>query len=110
MAIALTLRLIRAGLRAPDGCFLIYPCLEIDKDLISPSFIHAVDDTILPSKLLTMFNNAYVPEDAEPARDPFLSPGRACDDLLKKLPPIRLILGDLDPLHDQSWEFMRRLV
>jgi len=107
---ALTLRLIRAGLRVPDGCFLIYPCLQIDEEFTSPSFLRSIDDNILPANLLKLFTNAYLPDYAQPLTDPFLSPLAADDELLKRLPPIRIAVGDRDPLHDQSWEFMRRLV
>ena len=96
-------------MRIPDGCFLIYPSLDVNLENCSPSFLHSVNDTILPFCILKIFVDAYVPEDCKPAEDPFLSPLVASDELLEKLPPIRAVVGTSDPLHDHTWVLIARL-
>ena len=54
---------------------------------------------------------AYI-EDEKDVRfveDPFVSPLTASDVLLEKLPPIRMTIASVDPLHDDSWRLLARL-
>lgn len=78
--------------------------------MYTPSYFLAIDDPMLPYNCLKLCVNAYVPEDYKPKEDPFLSPVFASDELLEKLPPFRIASGDQDPLHDDSWRFLHKLV
>jgi hormone-sensitive lipase len=111
LSLALSLRLIRAGLQPPYGCLLLYPALLIDSGAISPSSFASLDETVLPTSLLRLCAKAYIGEGEEfrPSEDPFISPLVASDELLEKLPPVRLVVGSKDPLHDDSWRFLARL-
>lgn len=55
---------------------------------------------------------SYVPEQegANPKIDPFISPIFASDELLKGLPTVRIMAGEKDPLHDECWRLLKRLV
>lgn len=39
-----------------------------------------------------------------------MSPGKANDDFLKNLPPIRIMVGESDCMKDQSFKFINRLI
>jgi len=110
LCLALSLRLIRAGYQPPDGCLLIYPCLSVDAMSSSPSYFKSVDDTILPTSLVKLVAEAYVGKEFKNMEDPFISPLVASDELLGRLPPIRMVSGVNDPLHDDCWRFLSRLI
>jgi len=42
--------------------------------------------------------------------DPILSPLLHTDEFLNLLPPIKMMVGDTDPLHDDCWRFLHRLI
>jgi len=107
---ALTLRLIKAGIPPPSGCFLIYPYLTISSSLTSPSLIRSLDDPFIPYELRKMHHKLYIPDNFKPLEDPFLSPLIASDEFLEKMPPIRIMFGTNDPVHDDIWRFVYRLL
>jgi len=106
---ALTLRLIRAGLKTPDGLVLLYPSLSMDINNFSPSYFLSLDDRLLPYSLMNLVIKAHTGEDIDGAKDPFVSPMLASDELLEKLPPVRIVSGSNDPLHDENWRLLARL-
>jgi len=107
---ALTLRLIKTGLRLPDGCFMIYPSFDLKADLSRPSLMKCLTNVLLPYGLLKLFVNCYVGDHGRIDEDPFISPLVACDELLEKLPPVRITVGTCDPIEDDTWRFMHRLI
>jgi len=110
LSLALSLRLIRAGLQPPHGCLLLYPALVIDSGATSPSSFASLDENILPTSLLRLCVKAYVGDgEFKTLEDPFISPLVASDELLEKLPPVRMVVGSKDPLHDDSFRFLARL-
>jgi len=109
LALALTLRTIKMGIQVPDGCMLSYPALNLYAKRFVPSYYLAIEDVILPYSLLKLCIKAYIPEEFCPMVDPFLSPIMASDEMLSKLPPVRIITGNIDPLHDDSWRLMHRM-
>jgi len=84
LAVALMLRLAKAGLPTPHGCLLMYPCLAVDGLSSSPSYLSSIEDPMLPTSLLKMVAKAYVGEEFDCKKDPFISPIAASDDLLQK--------------------------
>jgi len=109
LVLALTLRLIKCGLKPPSGCFLTYPALLLDDSNCSPSYYNSLEDPVLHYSILKLCLNAYVPKEYDPLTDPFVSPLVATDEFLAKLPPIRIVTGSEDPLHDDNWRFIYRL-
>jgi hormone-sensitive lipase len=105
----LALRTIREGIRVPDGCLMSYPALNLYPEKFVPTYFVAIDDVILPYNVLKLCLKAYIPEEFNPECDPFLSPIMASDELLSKMPPIRIISGTNDPLHDDIWKLLQRL-
>ena len=105
----MTLRCIRAGIKAPDGCLLIYPCLSVDAKSSSPSYLGSIGDHMLPTSLLKLVAYAYVPDGFKNMEDPFISPMVASDELLSKMPPVRIIAGSKDPLYDDNWRLIHKM-
>mmetsp|Transcript_12581 Transcript_12581/g.10793 ORF Transcript_12581/g.10793 Transcript_12581/m.10793 type:complete len:149 (+) Transcript_12581:1487-1933(+) len=100
---------MKYGVRVPDGLFLAYPALNLESKEFTPSYLLAINDQIIPYSLLKICLNAYIPKDTDPIADFLLSPLKAPDEFLKKLPPVRMIVGDMDPLHDDCWRFADKL-
>ena len=71
--------------------------------------LNVIDDKILPYHLvrycLEAYRNGYKEEE-----DPFLSPGLIKDEVLKYYPPCRIYIGSNDPLRDDSYYFLKRLM
>jgi len=101
--------LIQAGQKLPHGCFLTYPALFLDEKNCSPSHYNALDDPVIHYNILKLCLGSYVTKDFDALKDPFISPLVASEELLERLPPIRIVTGSEDPLHDDNWRFLYRL-
>jgi acetyl esterase/lipase len=108
LAVAVALKARAHGLRVADGICLAYPALYVNVAW-SPSRLLSFFDPLLPLSILDLCLRAYVPEGAHPHKDPFISPLVASPDALRALPPISLVAGALDPLLDDSVQFMHNL-
>ncbi len=94
----------------PDGLFMIYPSFDLKVDMSRPSVLRSLNNAILPFGLLKLFVSSYVGEEFKLSEDPYISPLMACDELLEKFPPSRIVVGTADPIEDDSWRFMSRLM
>lgn len=47
----------------------------------SPSLLLAIDDQMVPYSILRLCMQAYLPKEAKPSQDPFISPVYASDDV-----------------------------
>lgn len=80
---------IKTGKRIPDGLLLVYPgkflerddltlddslALNLDPKHFTPSYLLALDEPILNYTFLKLCVVSYIPEGADPEKDPFLSP------------------------------------
>eukprot|EP01016_Furgasonia_blochmanni_P048210 TRINITY_DN7152_c0_g1_i1.p2 TRINITY_DN7152_c0_g1~~TRINITY_DN7152_c0_g1_i1.p2 ORF type:complete len:171 (-),score=14.89 TRINITY_DN7152_c0_g1_i1:60-572(-) len=102
---------IKHGIRVPDGAFIMYPALALDTAGVTPSFLRSAEDTMLPYHLLKTIRNVYTPDPRmRNDIDPFLTPTVASDELLKEMPPVRMIMGTNDVLHDCALIFAHRLL
>jgi hormone-sensitive lipase len=108
LAIAVTLRIIKAGLKPPAGLLMVYPCLQLDLNYASPSSFQALDDPMLHISLLKLCISSYV-GDMNGLEDPFISPVLASDEILEKMPPVRIITGSEDPMQDDNWRLLAKL-
>ena len=103
------MRLIRAGLEPPHACLLFYPALLVDDNTSSPSTFASLDDTMVSPTLLKLCVKAYVGKEFKNLEDPFISPLAGSNELLEKLPAIRIVVGTKDPFHDDSWRLLAKL-
>jgi hormone-sensitive lipase len=109
LCMALTLMAIKRQVRIPDGVLLAYPALDLSTQKFTPSLLHAINDQILPYSLLKLCVAAYVPAGCDPEKDPFLSPMLCSEEFVNLLPPIKMVVGTEDSLHDGCWRFAQRL-
>jgi hormone-sensitive lipase len=82
--------------------------MRLTDEFYTPSYLLCLKDVILPYHLLKYcleaYRNKYEGDD-----DPFLNPIIAHDNILKHLPPVRIITGSADPLRDDAIRFLKRL-
>ncbi|CAD8072658.1 unnamed protein product [Paramecium sonneborni] len=107
---ALTIQAIKAGVRVPDGILLAYPALSLDMKIFTPSFLVSLDDSLLHHTVLKLCLNSYVQKEFNQTIDPMISPSIVSDEILKCFPKIRIVVGTYDPLHDESFRLLLRLV
>jgi acetyl esterase/lipase len=76
-----------------------------------------MDDPVLSAQFLKMCAFSYIKgnrEDHEPIGDPevdyFICPGLTPDSLLSEYPPTKLQMSGNDPLRDDQYKFMLRLL
>ncbi len=79
------------------------------KNYINPSYLNSINDILIPYHLLKFCIDSYRNE-YDNENDPFISPILMPDNVLKCLPPIRILVGSTDPLRDDSFLFLKRLV
>ncbi|OQR82080.1 hormone-sensitive lipase [Thraustotheca clavata] len=114
LAAALTVKCILEKVRIPNGIVLVYPALNMHLSPSPSRFLHQ-SDPILPRAILELALNSYYPSHGASAQykdnihDPKVSPGLADDTILAQFPPTSLMVGDLDPLLDDSIDFHTRL-
>lgn len=114
MGAALCIRCIQDGIALPSGNVFMFPALNLHLSPSPSRFIHQ-NDPVLPRGILELALTTYYPSHGHSNQykhnihDPCVSPGLAEDSLLKKFPPTSLVVGDLDPLLDDSVDFYTRL-
>eukprot|EP00347_Sterkiella_histriomuscorum_P013953 403362725 len=106
---ALTIMCIQRNFRKPDGIILCYPALNLSFSDFSPSILLALDDPILPFPFLKMCLESYIGPDPHLSRNPYLSPMKANDDVLKQFPPTRIMIATNDPIRDHGFQFTYKL-
>ena len=109
LAMALTLLSIRTHFRVPDGLLLGYPALNLSVSSFSPSLLISLDDIMLHYSILLICMRSYLPNEADPLNDPYVSPILIPDQDLLRFPPIRIMAAGRDPLRDESYRLMVRL-
>ncbi|POM78153.1 Hormone-sensitive Lipase [Phytophthora palmivora] len=114
MGAALCIRCIQDGIDLPNGNVFMFPALNLHLSPSPSRFIHQ-NDPVLPRGILELALTSYYPSHGHSNQykfnihDPCVSPGLAEDSLLEKFPPTSLVVGDLDPLLDDSVDFYTRL-
>lgn len=108
--IGLTLLLIKSRGRIPDGLLLAYPALSLNMEKYSPSILRALDDPVLSYSFIELLAKSYLGDLHRGATDPLVSPILINEAHLEYFPPIRMMTGTNDPLHDDIWRFMDRLI
>ncbi|KAJ0410014.1 hypothetical protein ATCC90586_000873 [Pythium insidiosum] len=114
LAAALCVYCIKNNINQPDGSVLMFPALNMHLSPSPSRFLHQ-SDPVLPRGVLELALNSYYPHHGHSNQykynihDPLVSPGLADDRLLELFPPTALVVGDLDPLLDDSVDFYTRL-
>ncbi len=75
---------------------------------ITSSYLNILTDQIIPYHLLKFCLNSYRSE-YHNEDDPFISPLYMKDEIIKLLPPVRILIGSSDPLRNDSLLFLNRM-
>ena len=96
------------NIRIPDFLFLLYPCCHTGIKNMTLSLTTSFEPNILTMKDLYYINKVYrgyYPNEI----DPFLNPLTITENILKKLPPTRLMTATHDPLRDDIIRLLRKI-
>ncbi|RHY10254.1 hypothetical protein DYB38_002726 [Aphanomyces astaci] len=112
LAAAVCLKSIQERIALPDGLVLVHPALTCNFSPSPSRFLHQ-SDPVLPRGILELALNSYYPFNGDQYKnntyDPLVAVGLADDALLRQFPPTALLVGDMDPLLDDSVDFYTRL-
>lgn len=76
----------------------------------TPSYFANYNSATLPNSVMQLLPIAYLEKDSQGHTDPFVSPLLASDELIKELPPIRMMIGTHDVFYDESCRLLARLM
>ena len=96
------------NIRLPDFLLPLYPCVHTGIKNMSLTLAASFEDLMLDIKALHYINRAYrgyYPNDL----DPFINPLEVTDDILKELPPTRIMTATYDPLRDDTIRFILKI-
>ena len=116
LILSLTYLLIMNKIKLPKAIFLFYPALKIDINTLVPSYLNSINDLILEYHLLKFCIESYCGKLTDngkiitDTRNQFLSPLFMDNNILKLLPPVRIFGGSCDPLRDDSFYLMEKLL
>jgi acetyl esterase/lipase len=120
---AVTCRALAEGVATPAGVHMIYPALDMagdvwcdadgkdgttNKTVMTSRALYAYDG-VLPFKYQLMLGQAYFRNGGNPKTDIYISPLRAPAELLAQFPPTYIHCGGVDPLLDDSVDFIQAL-
>ncbi|KRW99040.1 hypothetical protein PPERSA_11641 [Pseudocohnilembus persalinus] len=101
---------MKYNIQLPKFILLSYPAMNLSASNYTPSINFAFDDLICPFQFMKMCQSLLIQhEQIDPDRDPLISPLLMSDKNLKKLPPIKMYMGENDSLKDDTIRFLKRL-
>ena len=95
---------LQYGLRPPDRTIQFYPSTNTNLRRFTPSLQYAFKESLLYAPQIEKCGQFYIPEQFNPIFDRFLSPCKTPSYMLKKFPETFFLVGDEDPLHDDTIE------
>ena len=107
LVIGLITKAITEGFRIPDAAILIYPATYMHSEISCARLISLIDP-LLNLRMLRALLPAYVPKQFQ-SSNMYISPAQMPDAILAQFPTTRLIVGQCDPLLDDSVYFYHRL-
>lgn len=113
MGAAMCIRCIQDGIELPSGNVFMFPALNLHLSPSPSRFLHQ-NDPVLPRGILELALTSYYPSHGHSNQyklnihDPCV-PGAGRRLAARKFPPTSLVVGDLDPLLDDSVDFYTRL-
>lgn len=111
LILAVTLKAIMMNFPLPCGLLAYYPALDLTRERFTESLLLSLEDPILSHTYLKICLDSYLKDTkCDPRTHPLISPLNASDELLERMPPIRLFTGTVDPLHDDTLRFADRLL
>lgn len=109
LALVITMLAIQKGFRIPDMLLLYYPATSISAKRMFPSILYSLIDPILNINIVLMMFKCYLMNGGEPDKDPFISPILTDDEIIKRFPPVKILVGSIDPIRDCSYSLAQKL-
>ena len=106
---ALILKAISIGFRVPDGVFLVYPGMNMNKNYFSTGILLALEDRNLCYNYYFTITNSYV-EKSFSLENYLISPIFAPAELLEKFPLTEIMITLQDPLAHDTFRFAEKLL
>jgi acetyl esterase len=106
LALSAMLHEINAGRELPVGALLFYGAFGADFE--TPSYKAYADGHVLTEAIMRQLWNWYVPNEAA-RRDPLAAPIMASNEQLRALPPLFLVVAEMDPLASDTLNLKQRL-
>ena len=91
------------GFRIPDGLFCHYPVFQMSQGCFTPSLLLSLDEELLNQGFLTFASACFLRKGGNPDKSCLVSPLNAPDAMLKRLPPCRFMVAEVDCLRDHSF-------
>ena len=111
LALTLTYKALQAGVKVPDGIVLGYPAVNLSRRNFTDSLLFTLEDLIVPHTFLKLCLSSYIQDpDLDADSNPYLSPLAIPDEDLQRFPSVRMLVGSSDPLHDDCWRFLEKLL
>ena len=98
------------GFRVPDGLFCHYPVYMIDPMRFYPSTLLCLDEELLNQGFLTFALACFTRKGGNPDKNCVISPLYAPDAMLRRLPPVKLMVAEVDCLRDQAFALAIRIL
>jgi len=109
LVLSVTLMAILRGFKVPSFLMAHYPATYVDISTFFPSSLMSLDDPLVTSSFLKYCFLSFNKDGRASQRNPLLGPLYASDYLLKKFPPVRIFVCEVDPLRDGALAFGLRL-
>lgn len=110
LILGITILCIVTNFRKPDKLILGYPALDLSLNRFYPSLMNGLNDILLNFNVMKFMRDKYVGEENNPDTDPLISPIVVSDEILWQFPRTRIMTGTVDPIRDQSYRFLYRLL
>ena len=98
------------GFRVPDGIFCHYPVFMIDPLKFYPSLLLCLDEELLNQGFITFTLACFTRKGGNPDKSCIMSPLYAPDAMLRRLPPTKLMVAEIDCLRDHSFALCIRML
>ena len=106
---AVTIKAITSGFRVPDGLLLLYPGINMDRNIFSSSFLVSLENGILSFPLYKVIADAYL-KNGYTVTNPLVSPLCCSEEILSRFPRTELMLTENDPLCYDNYRFAEKLL
>ncbi len=106
LALAAMLHELEAGREGPVGALLFYGVFGADFE--TPSYKAYADGHMLTEAIMRQIWDWYIPSEVA-RRNPLAAPLMATDEQLRALPPLFLLVAEIDPLASDTYNLKKRL-
>ena len=107
---SVTMLAMLRGFRVADGIFLHYPVLNVDPMSFVPSHLLALDEELLNPAFIAFALGCFARKGGNPEKSCLMSPLLAPDSIIRRLPPCKFMVAEVDSLRDHSFSMAIRIL